>query len=204
MSFCELLSASKAQPGRPRGGWLSDRTILNEDVLCSAFIMSYYSCQPSDRCPSCFGTHSPRSALQPQLQGNSLHQQAPSAQMLLKLRAKAEDELRVLKRIDLVIAPYFHRFAPYSGQWERRPSSNPNCRGTYVEFPQGPTAYTSWVLEGAMSFLCDFDHDVKQMAGLVADIRPGTTNPAVPNIPVPLFSQPSRTTNPVLVSSNGS
>ena len=148
--------------------------------------------------PSCFGTYTPRSVSQPQLQEDSLHRHIdryPTAQAFPKRRAEVEEELLALKRIDLTIAPYFHRFPPYSGQWEQRRFSNPHPTENLFEPPQDVTAYTSWVLEGAMSFICDFDHDLKQMADLIADIRVGIINPAVPNIPMPLFSKPSRTMN---------
>lgn len=169
--------------------------VLCEDVLCCAFIacLLLTLLPQAIMSPSCFGTYSPGSASQPQVQYSTLHPKALSAQSFPVSQAEAEDELLVLTRVDLTIAPYFHAFPPYPGQWEQRQCSNPHPTEAMVGLPRDVTAYTSWVLEGASSFIEDFDHDITQMANLIAHIRAGSINPAVPNMPVPLFSQPSRT-----------
>lgn len=142
---------------------------------------------------SFFASYSPMSAPQPQMQYNTLNPNAFSAQAFPGSQAENEDELFVLKRVDLTIASYFHAFPPCPGLWERRQRSNPHHTEAMVELPWDATAYTSWVLEGASSFIQDFDHDIVQMANVIADIRTGFIGPAVPNIRVPLFSRPSRT-----------
>ena len=166
--------------------------------MLSAFIVSHcLHCllRQANMSPGCSGTCSPRSVSQRQLQDDLLQGQAPSAEAFPNSRAETEEVLLVLKRIDRTIAPYFHAFPPYSGQWEQRQSSDPQTGEGLVESPRDVTAYTSWVLEGASSFICDFDHDIREMANLIAQMRVGSIDPAVPNIPVPLFSQPSRTGN---------
>ncbi|KAI4124818.1 MAG: hypothetical protein LQ347_005579 [Umbilicaria vellea] len=143
--------------------------------------------------PSCFGTYSPGFTSRPQVQYSTLHPKALSAQSCPVSQAETEDELLVLKRVDLTIAPYFHAFPPYPGQWDQRQCSKPSLTEAMASLPLDVTAYTTWVIEGFSSFIQDFEHDTTEMANLIAEIRAGPIDPAVPNIPVPMFSQPSRT-----------